>query len=144
MLYSEPLPGLGAAVVLAFLATLWFLTRRTPVPQNVGQQVLWPRLPEILRLCWADRVAMIWAVIVVGGIMLLQGGEGVSQTALPAYGQLLTNIVFPVWIFLRLIDLITAGPSRRKAARAMREGVPRSWREDPSIQVLPPERPTAR
>jgi hypothetical protein len=114
------------------------------MPEAYGRQNFWPRLPEIFRLCWADRVAMIWAVIVVGGIMLLQGGEGVGQTALAAYGQLLTNIVFPVWIFLRFIDLITAGSSRRKAARAMREGAPRSWQEDPSIQVLPPERPTAR
>ncbi len=138
---AEPFPGLSLVVAIGFAALLGYLTRKTPVPDSVGHQVFWPRMPEIFRLCWADRIAMIWAVIVVGGIMLLQGGSGVSQTGLPAYGQLLTNIVFPLWLFLRLIDLIAAGPTRRKQARAMREGAPRSWREDPLIQVLPPERP---
>lgn len=133
-----------AVALIAALIGLVFLTRHIPVPVNYGQQTHWPRTPEIFRLCWADRIAMVWAVIVVGGIMLLQGGDGVSQTAMPAYGQLLTNIVFPVWIFLRLLDLITAGPRRRKAARAMREGEAPPWRAGPAIQVLPPERPRAR
>ena len=131
-------------IFVAVLIGLGFLTRNIRVPAGYGEQTHWPQTPEILRLCWADRIAMVWAVIVVGGIMLLQGGDGVSQTAMPAYGELLTKIVAPVWIFLRLLDLITGGPRRRKAARALREGAPPPWREDPKIQVLPPERPISR
>ena len=70
-------------------------------------------MPEILRICWADRVAAIWAVVVLGVLYMLHA-PGVAPSA---WGDVVLTLIVPLWIFLRLLDLIMGGPRRRKSVR---------------------------
>ncbi len=83
---------------------------------------------------------MIWAVIVLGGLYLL----GMADAPSAEWGKAISRLIFPVWIFLRLVDLITAGPRRRRAAREVREGAVPLYSTTPGITILPPGPPSRR
>lgn len=125
---------MGTLLAIGIIAALYFLTRKWPgMPSNRGYQTYFLTRPEIFRLCWADRVAMIWAIflIIIGALLQIPWG--------PSWGNIILYFIAPPWIFLRAVDLITAGPRRRRAVRATREGLSPPYYIGPQTEVLPPE-----
>lgn len=69
-------------------------------------------------MCWADRVGVLWAFVVFAFFFIMAGGNpdpgarALLFTA-PVLGDL-AIIILPVWVFFRLIDWVSGGPSRRR------------------------------
>lgn len=67
-------------------------------------------------LCWADKLALsLWALISIGLIAISHSPNAVTITL--ENGGWLFQILFTIWIPLRLIDWIGGGPRRRAARR---------------------------
>ena len=76
------------------------------------------KLPISCAMIWADRVALLWAILLICAIIFLQGNGGFAHSLEPdnimgGWGQLLLKLVVAPWAFLRFIDLILGGPARR-------------------------------
>jgi hypothetical protein len=71
-----------------------------------------------MRLAWCDKAALIWAMIVVGGILFLQQPGGFERSLqaenIGEWGNLLWRVVGIPWLVLRAVDLIAGGPARRR------------------------------
>ena len=75
-----------------------------------------------IRVCWADKIALVWAAILWGGMALLANGHGQPADALDI------NVIKAVlllagvpWLFLRVIDFLCGGPMRRSDAKYFRQ-----------------------
>ena len=71
-----------------------------------------------MKLCLVDRIAIIWGVVLIMGIVALQqpGGFAVSIQAdniIDGWCMLLLKVVLLPWFILRVLDFILGGPSRR-------------------------------
>jgi len=125
--------GLSAGIVFIGLAPRHRLVRDGPV-------VRFPA-PEVLRICWADRLAGVVALFLCVGLALMWAPNAAPPTAA---GGLLLYAALPAWIIFRLLDLIMGGPRFRQAARVKREDRSQPCSITQLIEVLPPERPSAR
>jgi len=63
-------------------------------------------------MCWADKLGVLWAFVVVGFLLAMAGDKSAIVTW-PVIHDLLIVIV-PVWVFFRLVDWLTGGPARRR------------------------------
>lgn len=126
---------LGVGVI----AVLYLLTRKWPgMPSHVGRQHYVAKMPEILRMCWVERVIFVWSVVVAIFAIIMQIPWGAD------WGYIFLYLIAPLWVLLRAIDLAVAGPRYRQAARAVREAELPPYYTDPLTEVLPPGKPTAR
>ena len=72
-----------------------------------------------MRLAWCDKIALIWAILLILFISFLQGPGGFEHSLRPeniggGWGMLMWKLVAIPWIALRAIDLLTGGPARRR------------------------------
>lgn len=72
-------------------------------------------------MCWADKIAAVWAFVVVGIVVALQKPGGFVQSidteaGLGQWLRLFFVIILPVWAFLRVIDWASGGPDRRRGS----------------------------
>ena len=67
-------------------------------------------------MCWADKLGVLWAFLVVLFVLILAPDRGVASAALVSGEglKLLAIVILPVWVFFRLIDWLTGGPARRR------------------------------
>ena len=71
-------------------------------------------------MIWADRLALLVLVIVASLLYLVAAPVMFRRSLLdPALligfcGQIIAAIILPIWIGLRLVDVILAGPARRR------------------------------
>lgn len=69
-------------------------------------------------MIWADRVAVVWAALLWGGMALLAGGHGHAEDALNIEVIKAVLLLAGVpWLLLRGVDFICGGPARRESAR---------------------------
>lgn len=85
-----------------------------------------------MRLCWADKIPLtLWLIAV--GFLLFLGQTGptppayANVTAAQHWGAFLDivwiisyEVFIPLWVILRVLDLITAGPARRRSVVTVR------------------------
>lgn len=67
---------------------------------------------------WADSIALIWAIIVWGFLILIASDrEGmIIGLFFSSEGiKLFLLIIAPVWLICRVLDVMTGGPLRRRA-----------------------------
>lgn len=64
-------------------------------------------------MIWADRLALVWAVIVYGVLALVGAFAPENPGASNALHALF--FVIPPWVILRLLDLMAGGPRRRRS-----------------------------
>lgn len=69
-------------------------------------------------MCWADRLAIFWAMLLIVAILILQppGGFAISispENIIDSWGALLGKLVLIPWLVLRVIDLLLGGPRAR-------------------------------
>ena len=69
-----------------------------------------------MKLCWAEKAALIWAIVPFGALLLMKQHSAslFDDAAFELYWIVFSRTVLPVWIILRLIDLALGGPARRK------------------------------
>jgi len=68
-------------------------------------------------MIWADRVAVVWAGIVLAAILWISDSADKFDHAMlgTTFGiELMLKTVLPVWLILRAIDWVTGGPKRRR------------------------------
>jgi hypothetical protein len=74
-------------------------------------------------VCWADKAALLFAVLLLFALFVI-GEPTLATTDDPggwagAYVSIFWHLaqmtVLPLWIFLRAIDLVLGGPTRRAA-----------------------------
>ncbi len=65
-----------------------------------------------MKLCWADRVGVAWAAIILAWFAY----TGVLTGAVAASSALrgLAIFILPIWLGARLVDFIIGGPARRR------------------------------
>jgi hypothetical protein len=79
------------------------------------------------QLIWADRVALMWLVLIFVGVFFLTMGRSVSLTvrdpagAWDVWGPIIEFFVLPPWLVLRALDLIFTGEIRLRSMRAQME-----------------------
>lgn len=75
----------------------------------------------MLKLCWADRIGLV-LLIGLSLALIFVGAIGPNPRAFSVHwwGDFLdilwivgSKTVLPIWIFLRAVDLVAGGPSRR-------------------------------
>lgn len=73
-----------------------------------------------MRIAWCDKVAFVWGAVVYLLLFLMWSpniagffGAALSMDSL----RLALYTILPVWLFLRFIDLLAGGPSRRPPSR---------------------------
>jgi hypothetical protein len=71
------------------------------------------------RPCWADRLAVLWAfvVVLVTGVCLFElhlDPRNAAGDMIPSFVLIDGLLVAVVWIFLRLLDWVLGGPERRR------------------------------
>jgi hypothetical protein len=66
-------------------------------------------------MCWADRLALLWALLVLAILTLMWAAPHQSILDMPAagWGDFAKTVLVP-WGFLRAADLISGGPMRRR------------------------------
>jgi hypothetical protein len=72
-----------------------------------------------MKLCWCDRVGVGWAMLVLGLYFWIWGSSPGGILSMPdgAATHVLLVVVLPLWIALRLIDMMSGGPWNRMAQR---------------------------
>lgn len=66
-----------------------------------------------MRFCWADRLGIAWAVLVLAIFGLMGAFDG-SVDAAHNLRQIGLVFILPVWGFARLIDFVGGGPAKRR------------------------------
>lgn len=69
--------------------------------------------------CWVERIIVLWAFVVLG-LLSLAGAFAPNVPAAANFWQAFTVFIAPPWIFLRLVDLVTGGPLRRRDSPLLR------------------------
>lgn len=79
-----------------------------------------------MRLAWCDKLALVWAMILVGMILFLQQPGGFERSLqsenVGEWWNLLLRLVVVPWVILRGIDLVCGGPARREGVIIVRRG----------------------
>lgn len=67
-----------------------------------------------MKLCWADRAAVGWAILVFGALAFVGAfGDEVPSPASNAWHAFLV-FVLPPWVVLRVVDFVIGGPAKRR------------------------------
>ena len=73
-------------------------------------------------MIWADKIAIALAAIIAVFLVLIGSSwgphqAGYSYALIEAIWLCVLYIWLPTWLLLRLIDLLSSGPTRRRRAR---------------------------
>lgn len=73
-------------------------------------------------MCWADRLGLLWILCATTFFVVIAGDRGLMLGFL-FFGPGLF-LLFGPWVFVRLVDMILGGPSRRHQTNT-RRAIPR-------------------
>jgi hypothetical protein len=83
-----------------------------------------------MTLCWADKTALALFTVACGFLLFLGMGshagtpEWWEAGAELAFLHIFPKVILPIWIVLRVLDLVFGGPARRSGRRKFVERVP--------------------
>lgn len=78
-------------------------------------------------LAWPERVSILLGIALLGAVLMLGTFLNASSASsdwvtagAQIWWQLAKIFIFPLWVVMRLIDIVGGGPGRRKAIIAAR------------------------